>query len=400
MWTSLSAIVVIALLVGRADGAPETECKVDSDGTQVCADGDAATKAKAALPADQAIIIGGELITEDTAEFEKLKAETMKKREARREKAALMKEIRASVEDDADLVASAESSPSSSAEKEKETPKVDEKTSKGPFGSRKKTVPSPSGSADESEELSEAPKEVTDKTNVPSPSDASDSASTATEVDDKAKVSSGGSDESEDPEVDKKATGSDGSFQKPKDIGPSPVTDSKQKKAGIGGDGADGGKKSGGGKGDPDFWARFKEDNPQLVFKKMNINDVAKRHVTPPPAEQKLMMETPYEEGGLLVSNPTTGRSVILRKQQNDGNEVEKEGTIKVLKDMVTYLQDVVLAKEEYADMYNKCTNTNELCAFWAYMGECYMNEDFMIRDQFCLLACKKCEKHKDYSSS
>eukprot|EP00540_Astrosyne_radiata_P022186 CAMPEP_0116863764 /NCGR_PEP_ID=MMETSP0418-20121206/24420_1 /TAXON_ID=1158023 /ORGANISM="Astrosyne radiata, Strain 13vi08-1A" /LENGTH=128 /DNA_ID=CAMNT_0004498855 /DNA_START=197 /DNA_END=583 /DNA_ORIENTATION=- len=76
-------------------------------------------------------------------------------------------------------------------------------------------------------------------------------------------------------------------------------------------------------------------------------------------------------------------------KQRIDGSETEKEAVKGVLKRMDDYFLNEVLAKSEYEGIRNRCRNLNELCAFWASVGECESNRIFMLGN--CAAACRLC---------
>lgn len=88
-------------------------------------------------------------------------------------------------------------------------------------------------------------------------------------------------------------------------------------------------------------------------------------------------------------------KTTIGVPQNSNGSEAEKQATDEVLVEMVRYLREEVLVEVGYQNMYRKCINTNELCAFWASVGECKNNPGYMGGD--CMLACKKCNEHEDY---
>jgi hypothetical protein len=60
--------------------------------------------------------------------------------------------------------------------------------------------------------------------------------------------------------------------------------------------------------------------------------------------------------------------------QRIDGSESEKKAIREVLKRMDQYFTTEVLALPEYEFARHRCKNSNELCAFWASMGECETN--------------------------
>ena len=136
---------------------------------------------------------------------------------------------------------------------------------------------------------------------------------------------------------------------------------------------------------DEAFWNQFRASIPNGVDSDASE---APPRISPIPDEH-----LPYEQGGLLVMNDSTGRRVSMKKQRNDGNEVEVQGTRGVIDESVSYLKKTILADEAYADIYTKCDNKHELCSFWAFNKQCESNTNYMLRDQYCLLACKRCDK-------
>jgi len=81
--------------------------------------------------------------------------------------------------------------------------------------------------------------------------------------------------------------------------------------------------------------------------------------------------------------------------QRNDGTASERQGVDDVITEMTRYLSDEVLVEDSYRLMYQECTNKNELCAFWASVGECQANKGYMTGN--CMLACKLCNEHSKY---
>ena len=75
--------------------------------------------------------------------------------------------------------------------------------------------------------------------------------------------------------------------------------------------------------------------------------------------------------------------------QRVDGSVSEKWAALKVLYQMEYYFRTEVLARPEYALAEALCINHNELCAFWASVGECDNNRGFMLNN--CAAACRLC---------
>lgn len=138
---------------------------------------------------------------------------------------------------------------------------------------------------------------------------------------------------------------------------------------------------------DEAFWDQFKA-KPKIQNAVDSDASEAPPRISPIPDEH-----LPYEQGGLLVMNDETGKRVSMKKQRNDGNEVEVQGTRGLIDESVSYLRDTVLSDDEYSEVYAKCDNKHELCSFWAFNKQCESNTNYMLRDQHCLLACKRCDK-------
>jgi len=185
------------------------------------------------------------------------------------------------------------------------------------------------------------------------------------------------------------------------------------------------------------------EANGKEVCKERRITEVETQPLPkPPPAFKE---ETPFELGGLLVieqnnlcqdeidtcddiigsekdewcTNTALGvrdrcrltcgactatgktENVFLKRttigvaQSNGGQDNEIKKTTEILAEMVRYLREEVLVEKGYENMYKLCVNTHELCAFWASLGECVHNPDYMKSG--CTLACKTCHEHKGY---
>jgi len=75
--------------------------------------------------------------------------------------------------------------------------------------------------------------------------------------------------------------------------------------------------------------------------------------------------------------------------QRVDGAEQERKAIRDVLHQMDMYFFEEVLAFPEYSYARSRCKNSNELCAFWASIGECENNRVFMLSN--CPAACRFC---------
>mmetsp|Transcript_10870 Transcript_10870/g.16222 ORF Transcript_10870/g.16222 Transcript_10870/m.16222 type:complete len:213 (+) Transcript_10870:150-788(+) len=84
--------------------------------------------------------------------------------------------------------------------------------------------------------------------------------------------------------------------------------------------------------------------------------------------------------------SPLTGSIGV--PQRNDGTEQDK--VQKIIEESHFYLKHHVLVDPLYHNVAIQCMNTNELCAYWAQLGECEKNPSYMLRG--CKLACQSCE--------
>mmetsp|Transcript_1916 Transcript_1916/g.3668 ORF Transcript_1916/g.3668 Transcript_1916/m.3668 type:complete len:221 (+) Transcript_1916:50-712(+) len=75
--------------------------------------------------------------------------------------------------------------------------------------------------------------------------------------------------------------------------------------------------------------------------------------------------------------------------QRIDGSNTEKELIRDVISMMQQYFMDEVLVKPAYKDVRHNCKNQYDLCAFWAALGECETNRQFMV--PHCAAACRLC---------
>mmetsp|Transcript_29101 Transcript_29101/g.59056 ORF Transcript_29101/g.59056 Transcript_29101/m.59056 type:complete len:222 (-) Transcript_29101:1257-1922(-) len=151
---------------------------------------------------------------------------------------------------------------------------------------------------------------------------------------------------------------------------------------------ADDGGSGGGG----EFWDQFKKGDRVPGSAPVDPEESE----APPkisPIKDEDFQNVPYEHGGLLVINDSTGRRLAMRQQRNDGNDEEIEGTRAVIDRSAQYLQDTILAEDKYLNVYANCINKHDLCSFWSYSGQCAQNPNYMIRDEYCLLACNACDK-------
>jgi hypothetical protein len=65
--------------------------------------------------------------------------------------------------------------------------------------------------------------------------------------------------------------------------------------------------------------------------------------------------------------------------------------TRQVLKKTHKYMTEQVMVDETFASVRDKCKLRNELCSFWAAIGECEANKGFMLLS--CAPACQSCDQ-------
>jgi len=83
--------------------------------------------------------------------------------------------------------------------------------------------------------------------------------------------------------------------------------------------------------------------------------------------------------------------------QELEGKEAQREKTIAVLKEMEIYARDN-LTRASYSGIRDRCQNKEEYCAFWASIGECGRNVEYM--NTACPLACLSCENLEGFTPS
>jgi len=82
---------------------------------------------------------------------------------------------------------------------------------------------------------------------------------------------------------------------------------------------------------------------------------------------------------GICIAKPDMG------EEQSTGDP----GAVEVIQRSMAYLENEVLVKPEYSNVRYHCQNRHELCSFWASMGECEKNPNYMRTN--CALACQTC---------
>lgn len=96
----------------------------------------------------------------------------------------------------------------------------------------------------------------------------------------------------------------------------------------------------------------------------------------------------PYQTITKTRPNDYLGEEFITAgvPQRIDGTESEQAAIKQVLRQMTHYFHAEVLSMPEYESIRSQCQNRNELCAFWASLGECESNRIFMIPN--CAVGC------------
>ena len=72
------------------------------------------------------------------------------------------------------------------------------------------------------------------------------------------------------------------------------------------------------------------------------------------------------------------------------GQDYEEE-TKRRLAEVDQYMRDVVFSEKTYESVADRCRNAEDLCVFWAAVGECETNPDYM--QIHCAPACFTCDK-------
>ncbi|GAX16066.1 prolyl 4-hydroxylase [Fistulifera solaris] len=80
-------------------------------------------------------------------------------------------------------------------------------------------------------------------------------------------------------------------------------------------------------------------------------------------------------------------------RQQVTGSQETIDATMKQIREMVRYMQGTVMKDPSFEEIKNECANRNELCAYWASVGECEANPKYM--KVTCAPACLTCDHLK-----
>mmetsp|Transcript_13538 Transcript_13538/g.24526 ORF Transcript_13538/g.24526 Transcript_13538/m.24526 type:complete len:153 (-) Transcript_13538:1755-2213(-) len=89
------------------------------------------------------------------------------------------------------------------------------------------------------------------------------------------------------------------------------------------------------------------------------------------------------------VHGVETVSPLIGVEQRIDGTQEEKDKVHEVIAKTTRYLNLEVWSLPHYREVRENCNNSNELCAFWASVGECETNRSFMLKK--CALSCRLC---------
>jgi hypothetical protein len=71
-------------------------------------------------------------------------------------------------------------------------------------------------------------------------------------------------------------------------------------------------------------------------------------------------------------------------------DEEEKDKVIPILGKARSYLREVVFQEPQYAPVRENCKNLHAFCAFWAAVGECESNANYM--NVTCAPVCQSCD--------
>mmetsp|Transcript_16340 Transcript_16340/g.44945 ORF Transcript_16340/g.44945 Transcript_16340/m.44945 type:complete len:213 (-) Transcript_16340:372-1010(-) len=118
-----------------------------------------------------------------------------------------------------------------------------------------------------------------------------------------------------------------------------------------------------------------------------------------PVAEFRCIVDDPiaqrreFDQGRLADFPESDGMYHMGIAQRVDGSEAERASIQQVVQQMVDYFYNEVYTKPEYDGVRHQCANYYELCAFWAAVGECESNRQFMIPN--CAAACRFCLLHR-----
>jgi len=84
-----------------------------------------------------------------------------------------------------------------------------------------------------------------------------------------------------------------------------------------------------------------------------------------------------------------TGYWFLVKGEPQTCAGVKKLETIEKLKETMIYLRDVIIPYRKYDKVRNDCVNRNTNCAFWAVIGQCESNTDYMAHE--CAPSCQTC---------
>jgi hypothetical protein len=113
-----------------------------------------------------------------------------------------------------------------------------------------------------------------------------------------------------------------------------------------------------------------------------------------PPSPAIQQPDPSLDDGLDTVTNDVTNLTASIGVVQRvEGSDEEFAATRKALLASTKYLKETVLSQRAYSKSYQYCNNQDDLCTFWASIGECdegAENLEYMLIN--CLLACQKCD--------
>lgn len=93
--------------------------------------------------------------------------------------------------------------------------------------------------------------------------------------------------------------------------------------------------------------------------------------------------------GGIEDNAVKEGYNDYGELQEVEGSK--REETLSLIQRVNKYMKDEVFTLDKYKSVRHECKNRHSLCAFWAVLGECEANENYMLLN--CAPSCFSCEK-------